>query len=126
MMAHHANEIAKSQLSVVMRQPFRQYDCPSLALDQKEPAAFRPSCYGESSPAIQAASPRLQSHALPTAFFVWMAFPERGSRVMLTGRQAGIKRFTALSSDAICALLAKARHDLVEAFMRGLHTVVVT
>jgi len=36
MMAHYANEIAKSQLSVVIRQPFRWYDYPLFALDQRK------------------------------------------------------------------------------------------
>ena len=55
-----------------------------------------------------------------------MAFAERGSRVRLAGRQAGVERLAALGSDAICALLAKARHDLVDALMRRRYTGVVT
>ena len=57
--------------------------------------------------------------------FLWMAFLERGSRVILTGRQTGVERLPTLSSDAIGAPLAQARRELVEAFMRRRHTAVM-
>jgi hypothetical protein len=69
MMAHYANEIAKSQLSVVIRQPFRWYDYPLFALDQRKtrgipPQLLRPVVADDPCGASVARSCRIYSSAL--------------------------------------------------------------
>jgi len=73
-------------------------------------AKNRPSklVYGQSSPAIQGGEPAKRGARDGLSPFSGrsfrMTFPERGSRAILAGNQACIESFTALGSDAICAL----------------------